>query len=55
MMDEEAIILPKQEATDKKICFRINILQLNAKNTATICISQSAKRKIEIKKHNRET
>jgi len=32
MVDEEAIILPKHEATDNKICFRLNILKLIAQN-----------------------
>jgi hypothetical protein len=53
MKDEEAIILPKHEATDNKTSFRLNILKVIAQNTATIYISQSAKRKREIKKHNR--
>jgi hypothetical protein len=50
---EETIILPKHEATDKRICFRLNILKLIAQNTATIYISQSGKGRREIKKRNR--
>jgi len=52
-MDEEAIILPKHEATDNKICFRLNILKIISQNTATVYISHFAKRKKEIRKHNR--
>jgi hypothetical protein len=32
MVDEEAIILPKHEATDNKICFRLNILKSIVQN-----------------------
>jgi len=52
-MDEETIILPKNQATDNKICGKLIILKLFAHNTSTIYISQSAKRKREITKHNR--
>jgi hypothetical protein len=49
MMDEEAIILSKHEATDNNICFRFNILKSIAQNTATIYISQSAERKEKLR------